>query len=179
MNQPLFARPLIAAVALGALGTLGSLQGCSKPEPDGLAQVAFDAVVASCTQYLASRTPFVRPGNGGGWTKTGYSPALVKPEVTRTESSVTPFVAKIVVKDNEAQAHASTEAEVLAIALTPAHLVSNRTHTFIYSFDGQRWHWKNGQRLVKVPGQNDRMEPVLLAEVAAAGPSGFSACLPR
>ena len=121
----------------------------------------------------------MRPGGSGEWIKTGYSPALVQPEVTRTESAVTPYVGKIVIKDNEARATAATEAEAKAITLTPSHLLSNRTHTLVYSFDGTQWRWQNGQRLTKMPGQNDRVELVTLAEVSAAGPKGFAGCVPR
>ena len=58
-------------------------------------------------------------------------------------------------------------------------VMANRTHTFIYSFDGTQWRWQNGQRLTKIPGQNDRLEAVTLADVSAAGPRGFAGCLPR
>lgn len=167
----------IAVAATAAL--LAGLAGCSKPEASGPAQAGFAAITTACTQYLVARQPHVRPGATGDWTLTGYSPALVQPEVTRTESTVTPYVGKLVIKDNEAQAHAPTEAAAKAITLTPAHLLSNRTHTFIYSFDGQRWRWQNGQRLTKVPGQNDRLEEVTLAEVSALGPKGFAGCLPQ
>jgi hypothetical protein len=155
------------------------LLGCGKPEASGPAKASFEAVVASCTQFLAAREPFVRPGGSGEWTKTGYSPSQVKSELNRTESPVTPYVAKIVIKDNEAQATASTEANAQAITLTPDHLLSNRTHTFIYSFDGQQWVWQNGQRLTKIPGQNDAAVALSLADVAAVGPKGFAGCLPR
>ena len=57
-------------------------------------------------------------------------------------------------------------------------LLSNRTHTFVYSFDGQQWRWQNGQRLTKIPGQNDRMDELALTEVSAPGPQGFAGCLP-
>jgi hypothetical protein len=169
------AAPLLLALPLG----LGLLAGCSKPEPTGPAQTSFATLASACTQFLAARQPHVRPSGPGEWTLTGYSPALVQPEVTRTESPVTPYVGKLVIKDNEAQAHAPTEAAAQAITLTPAHLLSNRTHTFIYSFDGQQWRWQNGQRLTKMPGQNDRVEVVTLAEVSAAGPKGFAGCVPR
>jgi hypothetical protein len=112
------------------------------------------------------------------WAKTGFSAAQVVAEITPTESSVTPFVGKLVVKDNEARATAPTQAEVQAIILAPAHLLANRTHTFIYSFDGQRWRWQNGQRLNKTPGQNDAMAALTQAEVSTPGPKGFAGCLP-
>lgn len=171
-------RTRVRAALLLAL-PLGLLAGCSKPEPTGPAQTSFAALASACTKFLAARQPHVRPSGPGEWTLTGYSPALVQPEVTRTESPVTPYVGKLVIKDNEAQAHAPTEAAAQAITLTPAHLLSNRTHTFIYSFDGQQWRWQNGQRLTKMPGQNDRVELVTLAEVSAAGPKGFAGCMPR
>ena len=166
--------PLAAALLL----TL-PLLGCKKPETAGPAQAGFDALVAACTEYLAARAAHVRPGDGGTWIKTGYSPALVQPELNRTESPVTPYVGKIVIKDNEAQATASTQTDAQAITLTPAHLLSNRTHTFVYSYDGQQWRWQNGQRLTKTPGQNDKTQALNVADVSAAGSSGFAGCLPR
>ena len=48
----------------------------------------------------------------------------------------------------------------------------------MYSFDGQQWRWQNGQRLTKIPGQNDRMDELALTEVSAPGPQGFAGCLP-
>ena len=121
----------------------------------------------------------MQPGDSGTWTKTGYSPALVQHELTRTESPVTPYVGKIVIKDNEAQATAAHPDTAQAIALTPAHLRSNRTHTFIYTFDGQQWRWQNGQRLTKAPGQNDTLVALAREAVSAPGPQGFAACSPR
>jgi hypothetical protein len=159
----------------------------------------FAAITAACTQALAAREPYVAPLDapgapnasgasgapdkpgavaGSAWAKTGYSPALVQPEVNATESTVTPFVGKIVIKDNEARATAATEAEAQAITLTPSHLLSNRTHTLVYSFDGAQWRWQNGQRLTKTPGQNDVMVALTLAQVSAPGPQGFAGCLP-
>lgn len=176
MNMP---SPLRSALLLMAATLTLPLLGCKKPEASGPALTGFDALAAACTQALAAREPHVRPGGSGEWIKTGYSPALVQPEVTRTESAVTPYVGKIVIKDNEAQATATTEAAAQAITLTPAHLLSNRTHTFIYSFDGKQWRWQNGQRLTKIPGQNDQLEALTLADVNAAGPKGFAGCLPR
>jgi len=175
MPIPLSPRPWLATIALI------SLAGCSKPAPPGSAQKEFDALVAACTQFLAAREAVVRPGPNGDWSKTGYSAAQVQSEVTHTESAVTPYVAKIVIKDNHAQVTASTEAAAAAIILTPAHLLSNRTHTFIYRFDGpsQRWHWENGQKLTKIPGQNDATVTLALADVAGSGPDGFRSCLPR
>ena len=176
MHMPSPLRSLIAATLLVPLLPL---LGCSKPEPGGPAQASFDALVASCTQFLAKREPHVRPGGSGEWIKTGYSPALVVPELNRTESTVTPYVGKIVVKDNEARSAAPTEAAAQAITLTPAHLLSNRTHTFVYSYDGTAWRWQNGQLLTKIPGQNDSTVALALADVSAVGPKGFAGCLPR
>lgn len=171
------ARPHTAVLLLAV--PLWLLAGCSKPEPTGPAQTSFTALATACTQFLADRQPHARPSGPGEWTLTGYSPALVQPEVTRTDSPVTPYVGKLVIKDNEAQAHAPSEAAAQAITLTPAHLLSNRTHTFIYSYDGKQWRWQNGQRLTKMPGHNDRIETLSLAEVSAAGPKGFAGCMPR
>ena len=176
MNMPSPLRPLIAATLLLPLLPL---LGCSKSETSGPAQTGFDALVASCTQFLAAREPHVRPGGSGEWIKTGYSPALVLPELNRTESTVTPNVGKIVVKDNEAQATATTQDGAQAVTLTPAHLLSNRTHTFVYSFDGKAWRWQNGQLLTKIPGQNDSTVALTLTDVSAVGPKGFVGCLPR
>lgn len=172
---PMSRRHITPTAALLAL----ALQGCNgKPETHGPEQAGFDAIMASCTQFLATREPHVRPGANGEWVKTGYSPAQVTPDLGRTESPLTPYVGKIIIKDNEAQASASTEAAAQAITLTPAHLLSNRTHTLIYSYDGKAWRWQNGLRLTKVPGQNDTTVPLSLQDVSAAGPNGFAACLP-
>jgi hypothetical protein len=142
------------------------LLGCGKQSPNGPAQTAFDALVASCTQFIAARESHVRPGASGEWVKTGYSPAQVQSEVTRTESAVTPYVA-------------ATEAAARAVTLTPAHLLSNRTYTFIYRFDGQQWHWENGQKLTKIPGQRDTIASLALADISGPSPKGFAGCLPR
>lgn len=165
--------PLRRAAALLAIVLLA---GCRKaPEPPSPAETEFNALVAACTRTVAARPAVVRPDSQGGWSKTGYSAALVQGEVQRTESPATPYVGKIVVKDNEARATAPTEAEASAITVTPAHLLANRTHTFIYSFDGTRWRWQNGMRLTKVPSQTDATQPLALADV----PAGFAGCLPR
>jgi hypothetical protein len=164
--------------SLAAASLLLTLLGCGKPETSGPAQSGFDALVASCTQFLSAREPYVLPGASGEWTKTGYSPALVQHELNRTDSPVTPYVGKIVVKDNEAQATATTQDAAHAIALTPDHLLSNRTHTFIYSHDGKQWRWQNGQRLTKIPGHNDATTALAMDELSAMGPKGFSGCLP-
>jgi hypothetical protein len=177
MKQPHHRLRVLLPLAATAAWVTG-LAGCSKPEASGPAATSFHAITAACTRFLADRPPHVLPGAAGDWTLTGYSPALVQPEITRTESAVTPYVGKLVIKDNEAQARAPTEAAAQAITLTPAHLLSNRTHTFIYSFDGKQWRWQNGQRLTKMPGQNDRLEAMTLADMSAAGPKGFTGCLP-
>jgi hypothetical protein len=171
--------------------TCAALAACNKtagPQPSAAAvqqaNDSFAAITAACTQFLAAREAHVGPisaseaKDSNTWAKTGYSPALVQPEVNATESPVTPFVGKIVIKDNEARATAATEAEAKAITLTQSHLLSNRTHTLVYSFDGTQWRWQNGQRLTKAPGQNDAMAALTLAEVSAPGPKGFAGCLP-
>jgi hypothetical protein len=172
MPLPLIPRPWWAVCFLIPL------PGCSPQAPSSAASTAFDALALSCTQFVAAREPQVRPTAGGEWSKTGYSPAQVRSEVTRTESAVTPYVAKIVIKDNEAQATAATEAAAQAISLTPAHLLSNRTHTFIYRYDGKQWHWENGQKLTKIPGQRDAIAALALADISGPGPKGFAGCLP-
>lgn len=174
--MPIAISPLLRVLAATALTV--ALPACKKAPVDESVRAAFDALATACTEHLAARAPFVRPGGPAEWTKTGYSPAQVQSEIQRTESSVTPYVGKIVIKDNEARATAPTEAAAHAVTLTPAHLLSNRTHTFIYSFDGTRWVWQNGQRLTKIPGQNDTTAPLTQVEVAAAGPQGFAPCLP-
>jgi hypothetical protein len=152
------------ATTMGATGATGSA-GAVNPADAG-----------SAAANAASAPP---SGAAQSWAKTGYSPAQVQPEVSATESTVTPFVGKLVIKDNEARATAPTEAEAQAITLTPTHLLSNRTHTLVYSFDGTQWHWQNGQRLTKTPGQNDVMVGLTHAEVSAPGPAGFAGCLPK
>ncbi|MFN9728729.1 hypothetical protein [Acidovorax sp.] len=169
--------PLLRVLATTAL--IVALPGCNNAPVDGPAQAALDALVASCTRHLAAREPVVRPGTAAEWTKTGYSPAQVQGEVKPTGSPVTPYVGKIVIKDNEARATAPSEAAAQAVTLTPAHLLSNRTHTFIYSFDGKQWAWQNGQRLTKIPGHSDATEPLTRADVDGTGPQGFAPCLPR
>lgn len=171
-----------AALALSALALTGCdrLSGTPKAAPaaPSAAETRFDALVAACTQSVAGRTDSVRASENGGWTKVGHSPALVQREVTRTESPITPYVGKIVIKDNEARATAPTEAEAQAITLTPAHLLSNRTHTFVYRFDGKAWQWNNGSRFTKTPSQSDTTQALTLADVSAPG-DGFAGCLPR
>ena len=179
----------IATTAVLACAALAACNKTAAPsQPTAAAQQAndsFAAITTACTQFLAAREahvdPFSGPGTQGNgtWAKTGYSPALVQPEVNATESPVTPFVGKIVIKDNDARATAATEAEAKAITLTPAHLLSNRTHTLVYSFDGKQWRWQNGQRLTKAPGQNDAMVALTQAEISAPGPKGFAGCLPQ
>ncbi|WP_255593357.1 hypothetical protein [Acidovorax sp. sic0104] len=176
---------MAAALVLQACDRTAGNAGTTQPVPAGssAAEAEFDTLVAACTRSLAARVPLVQessPGETGSprqWTQTGYSPAQVQREVTRTDSPITPYVGKIVVKDNVAQASAGSQTEASAITLTPAHLRSNRTHTFIYSFDGQKWRWNNGLRLTKVPSQNDESTPLALADVAAD--KGLAGCLPR
>lgn len=169
-----------ATVALAACDRAGHGPGAPAAAPAGAGSTAeadFDTLVAACTQSLAGREPTVEADHNGQWTQTGYSPAQVQREVTRTESPITPYVGKIVVKDNVAQASAPSQAQARAITLTPANLRANRTHTFVYRFDGQRWRWNNGLRLTKVPSQNDETAPLALADVAAD--NGLAGCLPR
>lgn len=173
---PLFALVLTVLVAPALPGCQ---RGADAPVAPGPAEAAFGAIATACTQAMAARGPSVRTDGAGAWVQVGYSPALVQHEVVRTDSPITPYVGKIVIKDNLAQATAPTEAAARAITLTPAHLVSNRTHTFIYSFDGTRWHWQNGQRLTKTPGQEDRTQPLALADVTDGGTGGFAPCLPH
>ena len=173
---------LVAALLVTAL----ALPGCDRnaspttaaPPSASTAEEDFRTLAAACAQSVASRLPTVQADSAGRWTQSGYSPAQVQHEVAHTESPITPYVGKIVVKDNLAQAHAGSEAEAQAITLTPANLHSNRTHTFVYSFDGQKWRWNNGSRLTKVPGQPDTVADMPLADVSVAD-SGFAGCLPR
>ena len=177
--MPSFFRALIAtACVLALLGCHQSASTDTAASARSAAEADFNALVAACTQSVAARTPTVRANGQGAWTKVGHSPAQVQSEVTRTESTITPYVGKIVIKDNAARATAPTEAEAQAITLTPAHLLSNRTHTFVYRFDGQQWHWNNGSRFVKTPPQDDTTTVLTQADVALPD-SGFAACLPR
>lgn len=182
--MPSLPHPALTAFAALTLSAL-VLSGCDKTANKApaavaptAAEAAFDAIVASCTQSVASRTPTVRANNQGEWVKRGHSPALVQREVNRTESPITPYVGKIVIKDNEARATAATEAAANAITLTPAHLLSNRTHTFVYSFDGTAWRWNNGSRFTKTPSQSDTNVTLTLADVSEPG-DGFAGCLPH
>jgi len=176
MSLPLRA-PLVLLLTIALAGCDRPSGSGAIPAPVGAAQAGFDAIVASCTGFLAGRTPAVQQLGAGPWIKLGHSPAQVQHELTRTESAITPYVGKIVVKDNEARAAAASQADAQAITLTPAHLVSNRTHTFIYSFDGRQWRWNNGSRLTKTPGQDDATVALTLADVSAPG-QGMAGCLP-
>ncbi|WP_422843075.1 hypothetical protein [Acidovorax sp. M2(2025)] len=169
---------LLAALALSGCDRAPSSKPPVAPEVATAAEAALDALAAACARAVEARQPTVQPTGDGRWTVHGYSAALVQRDVTATESPVTPLVGKIVVKDNEAQATAPTEADARAIILAPAHLVANRTHTFIYRFDGQRWQWANGSRTTKAPTQSDTTVPLERAELAAPG-SDFAACLPQ
>lgn len=167
--------PLPALLA-GAL----LLTGCGKTPPSASAADAeFNALVAACSQSVAARPAVVQPDGQGGWTKTGFSAAKVEGEVQRTDTPATPYVGKIVIKDNHARATAGTQAEAEATTLAPIHLLANRTHTFIYRHDGQRWHWQNGMRLSKRTSQADVITPLTLADVLAADDNGFAGCVPR
>lgn len=178
--------PIPCAATVALLATL-ALAGCNRstssnppvaPAVAASAEAALDALAARCAQAVEARKPTVQRTSDGRWTVHGYSAALVQRDVTTTDSPITPLLGKIVVKDNEAQATAPSEAEARATILSPAHLVANRTHTFIYRFDGQRWHWANGSRTNKAPGQSDTTVPLALAELAAPG-SDFAPCLPQ
>jgi hypothetical protein len=184
MKHP-FAATLCAALAAAALLTGCDLSDSTSPTAPSLdhsisasvAESEFNTLVADCTAALEKRSPYLRQDALGQWVKTGHSPALVQSELRRTESTVTPYVGKIVIKDNEAQAHAATQAEAQAITLTPAHLLSNRTHTLVYSFDGQRWRWNNGLRFSKIPSDSDTTDNLSQADLTAPH-SGLAACLP-
>lgn len=181
--------PFAALLLPTLLAATALLSGCDQPDsaaappqldnsiPASVAEAEFNTLVAACSTQLTQRQPSVRANAEGVWIKTGHSPALVQSELRHTESSVTPYVAKIVIKDNEAQASAATQAEAQAITLTPAHLLSNRTHTFVYHFDGRQWRWNNGLRLSKIPSRTDTTDALSHADLAAAD-SGFAACLP-
>ena len=174
-HRPALAAPAVALCAL-------TLPGCDGHPPAATpnpAETSFTALVAECTRTVDARTPVVAATDSGAWSQTGYSPALVQGEVRRTESPATPYVGKIVVKDNIARATAPTEAQARALAPTPDHVLANRTHTFVYSYDGTRWHWQNGMRLSKSPTQADTTEPLALADVETADGGGLAGCLPR
>lgn len=166
------------AVVLAA----AALTGCSKPAadsaPTSAAQAGFNALVAACTQSIDARTFTVLANGQGEWVKTGYSPASVQGEVTPTESAITPYVGKLVIKDNTARVSAATEAQAAAATLTPAHVLANHTYTFIFRFDGQKWVWNNGSLVTKTKTTEDTTAALTLADVAAAGP-GFSGCVVR
>lgn len=167
-----------------ATALLLMLQGCDRPSSgpaetsDTSAEARFNAMAERCTQSIAARTQQVHANADGTWTKAGFSPALVQAEVKPTESTITPYVGKIVVKDNEARATAPTQAQAEAITLTPGHLLSNRTHTFVYLFDGKTWRWDNGSRFTKIPSRDDATVTLSLADMTAPG-NEFAACLPR
>lgn len=169
---------MLAVLGLAACDRATAPKPQITPEVKAAAEAALDTLAAACTRAVEARRPVVRPGADGQWTVHGYSAALVQRDVTATESPITPLVGKIVVKDNEAQATAPTEAAARAITLAPPHLVANRTHTFIYRFDGQRWHWANASRTTKAPTHNDETVPLTLAELTAPG-SDFAQCLPQ
>lgn len=176
--------PPARAAATGVAVVLATvaLAGCSKSAadsaPPSAAQASFDALVAACTQTIDARTFTVSANGQGEWVKTGYSPASVQGEVTATESKITPYLGKLVIKDNTARVSADTEAQATAATLTPAHGLSNRTYTFIFRFDGQRWVWSNGSLITKTKTTADVTQAMTQADVAAAG-AGFSGCVPR
>ena len=174
------ARPTVALIFCAAV-----LSGCNKTSndataataPAGSAQAQFNAMVEACTRTVAARADSIVKDRGGQWVKTGFSAALVQGEVNQTESAVTPFVGKIVVKDNHAQATAPSEAEARAIILAPVHLLSNRTHTFVYQFDGQKWQWNNGSLSIKTPVLPAATTAVTREALMVTG-DGLTGCLP-
>lgn len=171
-----FRRSCLAALAAGALLAACGDKAAQTPS---VAESEFHALVAACTSAVAARPAVVHPDGPGRWAKTGYSAALVQGDVERTDVAATPYVGKIVIKDNHARAVADTEAAASAITLAPMHLLANRTHTFIYSHDGTRWQWQNGMRLDKVPSLGDTRVPLTLADVQAADDGGLAGCIPR
>ena len=168
--------PLLIAALVAVLSACGRPD--SAREPLGAAQLSFDELVERCRQSIDAREPQVRQTSGGEWIKEGFSAALVQGEVQATDSAVTPYVGKIVVKDNLALATAPTQTEAAAVMLSPVHLVANRTHTLVLSFDGQTWRWNNGSLATKMPLRDNATAPLTPAGLSAAEP-GFAACLPR
>ena len=174
-----FAR--VAATVVVVLGA-AALAGCGKPEadsaPTSAANASFDALVAACTKTIDARTFTVLVNGQGEWVKTGYSPASVQGEVTPTESAITPYLGKLVIKDNTARVSADSEAQATAATLTPTHVLSNHTYTFIFRFDGKQWVWSNGSLVTKTKTTADVTQAITQADVAAAG-AGFAGCLPQ
>lgn len=173
-------QPIGKAIAMAVCAA--ALAGCNKTAGDATqisaAETSFNAIVAACTQTIAARAFTVSANGQGEWVKTGYSPASVQGEVIHTESAITPYLGKLVIKDNTARVSAATEAQAAAATLTPAHVLANRTYTFIFRFDGQQWVWNNGSLVIKTKTTEDTTAALTLADVAAAGP-GFSGCVAR
>ena len=179
-------KPIGKAIAMAMCAT--AVAGCNKtagdPAEARAAETSFNAIVAACTQTIEARAFTVSAndqagqGGQGAWVKTGYSPASVQGEVTHTESAITPYVGKLVIKDNTARVTADTEAQAAAATLTPAHVLANRTYTFIFRFDGKQWVWSNGSLVTKTKTSEDTTAALTLADVAAAGP-GFAGCVVR
>ena len=158
------------------------LAGCSQSDSDAAplsaAEVSFNALVAACTKTIEARTFTVRTNDQGEWVKTGYSPASVTGEFTSTESTITPYLGKLVIKDNTARVSADTEAQATAARLTPPHVLANHIYTFIFRFDGAQWVWSNGSLVTKTKTTEDITKAMTLADVAAAG-DGFAGCVPH
>ena len=171
-----------APAALVAVLCATLLAGCGKSAdnaaPPSAAEASFNALVAACTKTIDARTFTVQANGQGEWVKTGYSPASVKGEVTPTESAITPYLGKLVIKDNTARVSADTEAHAAAAMLTPAHVLANHTYTFIFRFDGSQWLWSNGSLVTKTKTTEDTTQALTLADVTAAG-DGFSGCVLR
>lgn len=139
--------------------------------------MSFNALVAACTKTIEARTFTVSSNDQGKWVKTGYSPASVTGEFTSTESKITPYLGKLVVKDNTARVSADTEAQAAATRLLPAHVLANHIYTFILRFDGTQWVWSNGSLVTKTKTDEDVTKAMTLADVAAA--DGFAGCIPH
>ena len=169
------------AEALAAVLCAAVLAGCgpsaSDAAPPSAAEVSFNDLVAACTKTIEARTFTVRSNDQGQWVKSGYSPASVTGEFTSTESKITPYLGKLVVKDNTARVSADTEAQAAATRLLPAHVLANHIYTFIFRFDGTQWVWSNGSLVTKTKTDEDVTKAMTLADVVAA--DGFAGCLPH
>lgn len=170
--------PATLAAVLSATLLAGCGKSASDATPPSAAEASFNTLVAACTKTIDARSFTVQANGQGEWVKTGYSPASVKGEVTPTESTITPYLGKLVIKDNTARVSADTEAHAAAALLTPAHVLANHTYTFIFRYDGTQWVWSNGSLMTKTKTTEDITMAMTLADVAAAG-EGFAGCVPR
>lgn len=176
---PTLRRPAaLTAVLCAAVVAGGCSQSASDAAPLSAAEVSFNAIVVACTKTIEARTFTVRINSQGEWVKTGYSPASVQGEFTSTESTITPYLGKLVIKDNTARVSADTEERATAATLTPINVLANHTYTFIFRFDGAQWLWSNGSLVTKTKNNEDTTKTMTLADVAAAG-EGFAGCVPR